>query len=249
MAPEILLKNCYNPSADLWSIGVILYECLFGQAPYRSKSIEELMRKIVAKQKIDIPKTAALSASCQNLLVRLLVHEPKNRISFDDFFGHEFLDLQHEPTDEVHPCICLQNVHFLLFVCSQNLTKAIELFTKAVELDHQLKHMDAYQLYCEGLQYFVPLIEAESDSTKKHQLRDRANTYLKRAEEIKSNCMHASTARTRSVSRQHSAVAAADSNCTAKTAAQVTVSTPISLYTQLCNLTIRHFAYEELVIG
>lgn len=37
MAPEIILKRKYDPRADLWSIGVILYECLFGKAPYSSR--------------------------------------------------------------------------------------------------------------------------------------------------------------------------------------------------------------------
>lgn len=101
MAPEILLEHCYDPSADLWSIGVILYESLFGFAPYRSKTIEELMQKITSKQKIDFLKQIKLSTNCRDFLTRLLVHDPKDRISFIDFFQHEFLDLNHEPTDEV----------------------------------------------------------------------------------------------------------------------------------------------------
>lgn len=46
MAPEILLKKSYDASVDLWSVGVILYECLFGKAPYSSKNLAELVDKI-----------------------------------------------------------------------------------------------------------------------------------------------------------------------------------------------------------
>ncbi len=34
-APEILLGQKYEHSADLWSIGVILYQCLSGTSPFK----------------------------------------------------------------------------------------------------------------------------------------------------------------------------------------------------------------------
>lgn len=101
MAPEILLKHCYNPSADLWSVGVILYECIFGCAPYSSKSLDELLNKIKTKQKIVIAPTAKISMECRDLINRLLVHDPEQRITFPDFFDHQFLDLKHEANDKV----------------------------------------------------------------------------------------------------------------------------------------------------
>lgn len=102
MAPEILLKHCYNPSADLWSIGVILYECLFGSAPYSSKNMDELLHKIKIQQKIEIAKTMRISLECRDLLARLLVHDAVNRITFDDFFNHSFLVVkQAQPNDKV----------------------------------------------------------------------------------------------------------------------------------------------------
>lgn len=101
MAPEILLERRYDPSADLWSIGCILYECLFGWAPYRSKTIDELLDKVKTKQAIDMSGASKLSPACENLLGRLLVHDPTKRIAFGEFFNHEFLDMEHEPTSEV----------------------------------------------------------------------------------------------------------------------------------------------------
>lgn len=101
MAPEILLKHSYDPSADLWSIGVILFECLFGHAPYSSKTMDELIQKIKIKQKIEIPRNSGLSSECRHFLSHLLKHEPKDRLTFDEFFDHEFLDLKHEPSEEV----------------------------------------------------------------------------------------------------------------------------------------------------
>lgn len=34
MAPEILSGNGYSYSVDLWSLGILLYECLCGPTPF-----------------------------------------------------------------------------------------------------------------------------------------------------------------------------------------------------------------------
>lgn len=169
MAPEILLKRCYNEKADLWSIGVILYECLFGQAPYLSKTIQELLDKIECKKRIDIPKTAKISNECTDLLARLLQHDPDKRIGFDEYFKHEFLDLQHFPNEE-------------------NFEKGRRIVTEAVQKDTEGQYEQAYHLYCESLQYFIPIVSAEGlggDQSKWTSLKAQVQTYLARAEEIK----------------------------------------------------------------
>uniref|UniRef100_A0A1B0CF61 Serine/threonine-protein kinase ULK3 n=1 Tax=Lutzomyia longipalpis TaxID=7200 RepID=A0A1B0CF61_LUTLO len=166
MAPEILLRNCYDCKADLWSIGVILYECLFGKAPYSSKSLAELMEKIRLLQKIEIPQNTRISPECEDLLTRLLQHDRQKRIDFRDFFQHDFLDLRHAP-------------------CEKNFERALEIVREAVEADTRGDLEQAYHLYCESLQFFVPYVQAEQDIAKKQALRARVRTYMQRAEEIK----------------------------------------------------------------
>lgn len=101
MAPEIISKKQYGATADLWSIGVILYECLFGKAPYSSRTIDELLLKIKNHERIVIPSYTRISDECNDFLARLLQHNPKKRITFQEFFEHKFLDLKTFPTDEV----------------------------------------------------------------------------------------------------------------------------------------------------
>lgn len=166
MAPEIVRKHQYDAKADLWSVGVILYECLFGKAPYSSRTIEELLLRIRKAEPIVLPPNARISNECHDLLRRLLAHEPAQRISFADFFAHPFLDLKTFPSE-------------------QTLKKAIDLVTQAVGHDEKRNYKEAYYLYCSALQYFVPLITEESDASRRQELRNRALTYMKRAEEIK----------------------------------------------------------------
>lgn len=120
MAPEILLKHSYNPSADLWSIGVILYECIYGAAPYSSKTLDELLHKIKVKQKIIID-TTKVSSECRDLMIRLLKHEPHERITFEEFFVHPFLNSKHNLSDEVCFSFTFMDlVIFLFYIFSLN---------------------------------------------------------------------------------------------------------------------------------
>ena len=60
MAPEIFLSDLYDAKADLWSIGVILYEAVFGKAPFSSETLEQLVAKIKEDVPVQIPNTRAI---------------------------------------------------------------------------------------------------------------------------------------------------------------------------------------------
>ncbi|XP_052900602.1 serine/threonine-protein kinase ULK3 [Anopheles moucheti] len=166
MAPEILLNTSYGPAADLWSVGVILYECLFGKAPYSSTSLHELAGRIHRNDPITIPGRPTISSDCRQLLTSLLQRDPVRRITFEKFFDDPYLDLAHT-------------------ACEENLEKAIALINRAIEKEQRQELGAAYRAYCQGLQYFVPITRAESDPTKRKLLRQRVLTYLHRAETLK----------------------------------------------------------------
>ncbi|KAK2587334.1 hypothetical protein KPH14_003051 [Odynerus spinipes] len=166
MAPEILLKHKYDARVDLWSVGVIMYECLFGKAPYSSSSFQELAEKIKERRPIEIPKTPRVSDECKDLLLSLLKHDPELRITFEGFFSHVFLDLEHAPTKESYE-------------------KAVKLVQEAVKMDTEKKAKEAFHLYCEALRYFIPLLNNECDPKKKEVLGLHVNDYISRAEKLK----------------------------------------------------------------
>ena len=49
------------------SAGVILYECLFGKAPFSSDSIEQVIKQLLDSEPIKIPPEN-ISKECRNLL-------------------------------------------------------------------------------------------------------------------------------------------------------------------------------------
>ena len=93
MAPEIMKKQKYTIKSDLWSIGIIMYQMLFGRRPYDANNIFDLMNKIENK-KLNL---VDYNVSCESkdLIIKLLKINPDNRISWDDFFNHKWflLDL------------------------------------------------------------------------------------------------------------------------------------------------------------
>lgn len=49
---------------------------------------------------VQLPAGARVSRDCRDLLLRLLERDPDSRISFDEFFLHPFVDLEHMPSAE-----------------------------------------------------------------------------------------------------------------------------------------------------
>ncbi|XP_039617261.1 protein kinase C theta type isoform X1 [Polypterus senegalus] len=77
IAPEILLGQKYGYSVDWWSFGVLLYEMLIGQSPFHGNDEEELFQSI----RTDDPfYPRALPKDCKDILVKLFVREPEQRL-------------------------------------------------------------------------------------------------------------------------------------------------------------------------
>lgn len=93
MAPEIINRNQYNNQTDLWSIGMILFEMLYGYHPYaHCDNILELKSVIV--NEIIVPPNnnpnMNVSDDCINLLKNLI--KPFQRITWEDFFTCPWLN-------------------------------------------------------------------------------------------------------------------------------------------------------------
>ncbi|XP_012662492.1 serine/threonine-protein kinase ULK1 [Otolemur garnettii] len=92
MAPEVIMSQHYDGKADLWSIGTIVYQCLTGKAPFQASSPQDL-RLFYEKNKTLIPTIPReTSAPLRQLLLALLQRNHKDRMDFDEFFHHPFLE-------------------------------------------------------------------------------------------------------------------------------------------------------------
>ena len=84
MAPEIMKNKKYDFKSDLWSIGVIFFEMLTGETPFKAKNIYELIR-VIENDRVEIPTKFILTSECRRLLLSLLEKNPEKRISWEDF--------------------------------------------------------------------------------------------------------------------------------------------------------------------
>ena len=86
MAPEILMNRAYTSKADLWSIGVIIYHLLFKDLPFKGINEVMILQNI---QQNNIPRNPT-DQLLNDLIHRLLVVDPRKRITWKDYFAHPF---------------------------------------------------------------------------------------------------------------------------------------------------------------
>lgn len=83
MAPEVLKGEIYSNKADIWSLGVVLYEMLFGMCPFQSNSIANLIEVLNNK---DLQFPGQVSPFLKTLISRMLTKDPIRRISWMELF-------------------------------------------------------------------------------------------------------------------------------------------------------------------
>uniref|UniRef100_A0ACD5Y4V4 Uncharacterized protein n=1 Tax=Avena sativa TaxID=4498 RepID=A0ACD5Y4V4_AVESA len=88
MAPELVREQPYNHTADLWSLGVILYELFVGQPPFYTNSVYALIRHIV-KDPVKYPDN--MSANFKSFLKGLLNKLPQSRLTWPALLEHPFV--------------------------------------------------------------------------------------------------------------------------------------------------------------
>ncbi|XP_043495874.1 serine/threonine-protein kinase ULK2 isoform X3 [Polistes fuscatus] len=91
MAPEVIMSLQYDAKADLWSLGTIVFQCLTGKAPFQAHTPHAL--KLFYEKNANLgPKIpAGTSPALSDLLLGLLRRNARDRMPFDEFFGHPFL--------------------------------------------------------------------------------------------------------------------------------------------------------------
>nr|QBK87279.1 MAG: putative serine/threonine protein kinase [Marseillevirus LCMAC201] len=89
MAPEIIENHEYTVKSDLWSVGMILYEMVYGNAPYfDAYNLVDLLQKINNRP---IYYSNRVSSECNQLLNGLLQKDPIVRYSWNEYFTHSWL--------------------------------------------------------------------------------------------------------------------------------------------------------------
>jgi surface protein len=91
MAPEIMLKKentKFDLKCDLWSLGIIIYYLYFGKYPFDNDY--EIAIAHAIKEGLDLEFSNDVEFN--DLIRKLLVKNPEERISWEQYFNHPFLN-------------------------------------------------------------------------------------------------------------------------------------------------------------
>eukprot|EP01126_Amoeba_proteus_P021675 TRINITY_DN2205_c0_g2_i13.p1 TRINITY_DN2205_c0_g2~~TRINITY_DN2205_c0_g2_i13.p1 ORF type:complete len:399 (+),score=89.44 TRINITY_DN2205_c0_g2_i13:310-1506(+) len=90
MAPEILLERGYDKEVDWWAVGVIIYECLVGYAPFSCEDASDTCLMIISwRRNLEFPSSDECELSNEAFdLICSLIASPEDRIGYNEIVTH-----------------------------------------------------------------------------------------------------------------------------------------------------------------
>ncbi|KAJ6825289.1 calcium-dependent protein kinase 10-like isoform X1 [Iris pallida] len=93
VAPEVLKKR-YGPEADVWSAGVIIYILLSGVPPFWAENEQGIFEEVLnGTLDFDSEPWPSISASAKDLVRRMLVRDPKKRLTAHEVLCHPWVQI------------------------------------------------------------------------------------------------------------------------------------------------------------
>ena len=201
--PEMVSKKPYRPElADMWSTGVLLFQLVTGQQPFKAQKDLDLIRLII-KGNYKIPNT--VSANMQTILKGLMEVNEEKRFKLSDLLNQQLLKDKKITKESFTPGLNILTTKYpidatVLNICKNsfgmdvnNLIKSLEnnRFTPVTSLFKQI----VTKLMSKGIQTINDLCSAKFlnyvNDTKynlksEHQIKNIQH-YLLKEDEVKKN--------------------------------------------------------------
>ncbi|KAM3273710.1 hypothetical protein ACQJBY_043105 [Aegilops geniculata] len=79
LAPEIVSGEGHGSSVDWWTLGIFIFELLYGVTPFKGYDNEMTLANIVARA-LEFPKDPSVSSAARDLITALLAKDPARRL-------------------------------------------------------------------------------------------------------------------------------------------------------------------------
>ena len=84
LAPEVYKREEYNYKCDIWSLGIIFYEMLFGKTPWHGKSAPDLFTNNIMVKPLDFPDNIPVRKDIKQIIKKILTINQKDRIDIQE---------------------------------------------------------------------------------------------------------------------------------------------------------------------
>jgi len=84
LAPEIYYGYSQSNKCDIWSLGIVFYQMLFGELPWRSDNIEGFFKAATTQPPNLANKYQKISKPVVNALLRMLHPDPAQRVGYQE---------------------------------------------------------------------------------------------------------------------------------------------------------------------
>ena len=94
MAPEVILRNGYGTSVDLWSLGIVLYEIIYGKVPFGNDEEDpKMIYEKILEYKLDLKSSPYVGNNYKTFIQQLLSINPAARLggSMEKLKNHTWL--------------------------------------------------------------------------------------------------------------------------------------------------------------
>ena len=88
IAPESYIVDEYNYKSDLWTIGMLIYKMVYNDVPF--ETLDEYTEYINSEGNIPIAIKEIKNENLNDLIRKLLIFSPKERINWKDYYNHPF---------------------------------------------------------------------------------------------------------------------------------------------------------------
>ena len=86
MSPQLLSKQPYTSKCDVWSIGILFYEMIFGHHPWAGNGIISLYNNIMKEKEVYFPPEVEISEVTRSLIIQCLQVDEDDRLSWMELY-------------------------------------------------------------------------------------------------------------------------------------------------------------------
>ena len=87
LPPEMIEKSGHDETADIWCIGVLLFELISGQTPFKGDDIDTVAHNI---RKLNITWPPYMDPDAKDLISKILKLHGKDRLPIEQILSHKF---------------------------------------------------------------------------------------------------------------------------------------------------------------